>query len=281
MRPPRLDEAAVAAALAGVYAPEPTDPVWIERAWTEPTFDLERDARTDGGAYASVWKEGEKAWIHVQGSPTAELLEWAESRAREKDARRAFIFAWSTDEPLNGAAERAGFRLVRHSYRMQISLDGTADPPSWPQGLTVRTHRPGDERTFYDVHQETFEDSWEHERFPYEEWVHWFLAPPLFDPGLWFLAEGGGEAAGIAICHGRPEAPDLGWVGILGVRRPWRRRGLGRALLLHAFEEFRGRGLARAGLGVDAESLTGAHRLYENVGMHVAARSNFYEKPLT
>jgi ribosomal protein S18 acetylase RimI-like enzyme len=63
------------------------------------------------------------------------------------------------------------------------------------------------------------------------------------------------------------------------VLRPWRRRGLGRALLLQAFAAFRERGLARAALGVDAESLTGANRLYESAGMHVAARFDIYEKP--
>jgi ribosomal protein S18 acetylase RimI-like enzyme len=70
-------------------------------------------------------------------------------------------------------------------------------------------------------------------------------------------------------------------VRLLGVRRPWRRRGLGRALLLHAFGEFRRRGFSRSALGVDAESLTGANRLYERAGMHVAARFDIYEKVLT
>ena len=82
------------------------------------------------------------------------------------------------------------------------------------------------------------------------------------------------------INHERPEEPGVGWIGILGVRRPWRRRGLGRALLLHAFHEFRARGFTEAGLGLDAASLTGATRLYESVGMHVSAQFDFYEKQL-
>lgn len=280
MRPPRLDEAAVVAELASVHAPEPSAAMWVERAWTEPGFDLELDARTYDGAYASVWTEGDKTWIDLQGDPSAELIEWAETRGREKGAARAFVGAWSRNAPVKAAAERAGFRLVRHSYRMVVDLDGEREAPVWPGGVGVHTFRPGDERVFYDVHQETFEDSWEHERHPYEEWAHWMLQPPIFEPDLWFVAEELGDPAGIAICHRRPEAPDLGWVGILGVRRPWRRRGLGRGFLLHAFAEFRLRGLARAGLGVDAESLTGAHRLYESVGMRVAAQADFYEKPL-
>jgi GNAT superfamily N-acetyltransferase len=59
----------------------------------------------------------------------------------------------------------------------------------------------------------------------------------------------------------------MGWVNVLGVRRPWRKRGLGLALLQHSFGEFYSRGKHRAGLGVDASSLTGATRLYEKAGM--------------
>ena len=145
----------------------------------------------------------------------------------------------------------------------------------------MRTFRPGDERIFYDVHQETFEDHWEHtEPDPYDEWAHWLLQPPMFDPELWLLAEEDGEPAGIEINHPRPEMPGVGWVGMLGVRRAWRRRGLGRALLLRAFQDFRARGFHEVGLGVDAASLTGATRLYESVGMRVTSQFDIYEKLL-
>ena len=62
-----------------------------------------------------------------------------------------------------------------------------------------------------------------------------------------------------------------GFVDWLGVRPQWRRRGLGRALLLHAFRELHERGAGRVGLGVDSQNPTGATRLYESVGMHVEA----------
>jgi ribosomal protein S18 acetylase RimI-like enzyme len=81
--------------------------------------------------------------------------------------------------------------------------------------------------------------------------------------------------------HPHSVQPDLGWIRVLGVRRPWRGCGRGRALLLHAFREFRRRGFARAGLGVDAESPTGANRLYESVGMRVSARFEIYEKQVS
>ena len=162
---------------------------------------------------------------------------------------------------------------------MEIELGETPEA-AWPDGVTVRTFEPGDEQTFYDVHQETFEDTWEPIREAYDEWAHWLLGGPDFVPELWFLASAGEEPAGFALCHPYKTRPELGWVRILGVRRAWRRRGLGRALLLHAFRELSKRGMRHAGLGVDATSLTGANKLYEQVGMRVTARFDIHEKVL-
>lgn len=276
-----MEDAPAVAELTSAAAPEPFPVHWVEREWTEPGFDLEHDARLTEDAYAAVWDgRAGKAWLDFQGAPGPELVAWAEKRAREKGLVRGLGHAWSENAHVKAALEQAGYRLIRHSYRMRIDLGGLEERPTWPDGVEVRTYRAGDERLFYDVHEEAFADHWEHERSPYEEWAHWLLEPPMFEPELWFVAEEDGRPAGIAINHLRPELPGVGWVQILGVLRPWRRRGLGRALLLQAFHAFRDRGLREAGLGVDAESLTGATRLYESVGMRVFSRSDIYEKPL-
>jgi ribosomal protein S18 acetylase RimI-like enzyme len=112
---------------------------------------------------------------------------------------------------------------------------------------------------------------------PFEEWRHVFTSDPRFDPSLWFVVEAGPETAAIALCREHEGESGLGWINVLGVRKAWRRKGLGRALLLHCFQEFRRRGFHAAALGVDAESLTGANRLYESAGMHVVRRSDVYE----
>ena len=77
------------------------------------------------------------------------------------------------------------------------------------------------------------------------------------------------------------ESPDsvARWFALpdLAVRRPWRRRGLGEALLREAFVALGAAGKRRAGLGVDAENTTGAVALYKRVGMHVVRRSDTWE----
>ena len=66
----------------------------------------------------------------------------------------------------------------------------------------------------------------------------------------------------------------------LGVRRAWRKQGLGLALLLQSFRDFQRRGTHTIGLGVDASNPTGATRLYKKAGMTVAGEYVLYEKTL-
>jgi mycothiol synthase len=280
MRPPIETDIPAILRLVNEHAPEPTAASAVQQEWDAPYVDVARDARIEHDAYVLVEAiDGDRSWLNVHGRPSQDILDWAEAHAGEL-APRLLSGAWSTDTAVLAALESRRFRAVRHSHRMLIDFAGAIDEPAWPDGIGVRTFAPGDEGLFHEVHQETFRDGWEHYEEPFDEWSHWLLSPPAFVPELWFLAHADDEAAGIAICHPHRTRPDVGWIRILGVRRPWRKRGLGRALLLHAFHEFRDRGLAGAGLGVDAASDTGAHRLYERAGMRVSARYDIVEKVL-
>ena len=174
-----------------------------------------------------------------------------------------------------------GFEHVRSSYEMRIELPADAASAPMPEGLEVRTFRPDDEEAVYEAQQESFEENWGFRRRPFDEWRQSNLERDDFDPSLWYLAVDGAEVAGVALCGWHHSGdPKFGWVNMLGVRRPWRKRGLGLALLARAFADFDQRGATRVGLGVDAESTTGAVRLYERAGMSVAHRSNQYRKRL-
>lgn len=174
--------------------------------------------------------------------------------------------------------EQAGYQLIRHFWRMEIEMNEAPPVPEWAEGITVRSMRPGEERTVYEVDDKAFEDHWGHMRVPYEDWEHWMIKRERFDPSLWFLACEGDQIVGISLCQEEPNG--MGWVNTLGVLRPWRRKGVGMALLLHSFGELYRRGCRKAGLGVDASSLTGATRLYERAGMHMARQFDAYQKEL-
>jgi ribosomal protein S18 acetylase RimI-like enzyme len=99
-----------------------------------------------------------------------------------------------------------------------------------------------------------------------------------FDPELVLVAEDAGHTlVGEAWLQVTPEG---GWVNVLGVRPGWRRRGIGRALLLSGFEALAGQGCELALLGVDAGNESGALRLYETAGMTVRREWHVFEKRL-
>jgi len=183
---------------------------------------------------------------------------------------------------LRAALERAGFRVIRHSFDMAIELAEEPPLPEWPPGIALRPYHPDlDDEAVYEADMDAFADHWDFHRTAYEEWRRWHLEVPTFEPSLFFLADDGAQLAGICLCYRhRSGDPRWGWVGTLGVRDQFRRRGLGLALLRHAFGEFHRRGMRHAGLGVDAENTTGAVSLYERAGMHVSRRDDTFEKAL-
>lgn len=299
VRAPTLDDVEQVAELANretaeLYG-ERAETADSVRLWlTGPDLDPATDARVAFvgdriAGYADLSGHPEpKYWADLR-VPRSErddvrqaLFEWLEGRFEERAAGRQGallrFFAWSPDEPVKRLLEHSGYRLIRHSFRMRIDFSGAPPEPEWPEDVTVRNPTDSDMTTVYETHQESFEDSWEHARDPINEWQHWLRSSDDFDPTLWFLAEEDGHPAGVALSKPHDAEEGLGWVSVLGVRRPWRRRGLGRALLLHAFREFHRRGFTAVALGVDASSLTGAVRLYENAGMRVVRRSDIYEK---
>ena len=206
---------------------------------------------------------------------------WAAGRAAEGGQLRAFVA--ERDDESRAALERRGYELVRHSFTMEIALEAPRlEEPVWPAGVTVRTYDHGrDEAAVHEAVEDAFADHWEFHPITLEAWGEFRVTDPRFDPALWWLVEEAGELAAVSLnaWHFSGDA-SFGWVGTLGVRRPWRRRGLGLALLLHSFADFAARGATRVGLDVDAENTTGAVRLYERAGMHAVRRRDSWFRTL-
>lgn len=181
-----------------------------------------------------------------------------------------------------------GYRHIRSGYEMKIEMAGpdAPAPPHWPAGVTVRSMIANqEEEAVFRALDETMQDHWGHVERPFAEhfaaWLHFVRSVPVYDPDFFFLALDGEQIAGVALCFPKDnDFPDMAWVQSLGVRRPWRRRGLALALLHHVFGECHRRGILKVGLGVDADSLTGAIRLYEKAGMHIFRQWDTYEKEL-
>lgn len=182
--------------------------------------------------------------------------------------------------------ESRGWARSHTNYWMMIDFCGVKPPdPDLSDGLIIRSLRPGEEFRALKAAHESFADHWGMIDVPFEQFSERYMAHVEaeggFDPALWFMVLDGDEVAGVSMCSLKTfEDPDMGWINTLGVRRPWRKRGIGLALLRHSFNEMFKRGSLRVGLSVDAYSLTGATRLYERAGMNVTRVIHQYMKEL-
>lgn len=212
------------------------------------------------------------------------LVDWGERWAQERmhlapaDARVVVQhYARSTSDHTRQLLESAGYVPVRGVYTMEVNFDEPPPAPEWPAGITVRTYQPGqDERRTYEAVEDSFRDLWGRPRNTFERFLR-LTSGDGFDPSLWFLAMAGDEVAGVSLCK---VVPGQAIVQTLGVLRPYRGQGLGLALLRHSFGVFWERGIRNVWLSVDAESLTGAPRLYQRAGMHVTGSYIIYQKEL-
>ena len=302
VQPPTFDdvevvtEMLVATDLADTGVSE-TDADLIRDQWSSPGVDLSEDAWVvvdpNGAvvAYANVSPDGEgkvKSWglVHPEHRGRglgAALLDRIEARASERlrGIPSAVLHTAVNDAHAAAAAlvRSRGFEHVRTFRHLQIDLDGSPqDPGEPPAGIEIRGIEPErDLRRIHAIFVEAFSGEWGYRPIPFEEWIGMEVETPSYDPSLWLLATDGDEAVGAqsGVVWG-----DRGWVGELGVRTPWRGRGIASAMLRRAFATFASRGLARVMLNVDSENSTGAVRLYEGVGMRTLRAWDVYEKPI-
>jgi mycothiol synthase len=260
----------------------------IEDDFAQPTYRAWLHEAADGQVDGAVWVSsfpGEDSVIgNVLQDPAsgvhllAPLLQVARERARQLDpALPLHVSAFTTSLSRIAALDAAGGKVVRHFWRMLAAVSESHPVAELPTGVEVRLIREGDAadlRTMFDVLETAFADHFGAAPTTYDEWIRFRSSSALSDRSLWWLATVDGAPAAALI--GR-RLGDLGWIEEVGTLPAYRGRGLARALLMGAFEEFRRQGFAEVGLGVDAMNPTGAVRLHESIVMRRSRDMACYE----
>ena len=177
-----------------------------------------------------------------------------------------------------------GYHPVRHFYSM-LRLDLTDLPEAGlPAGLELCSVRPEHWRAIWEAKEEAFRDHWGAYERTNDDFERWLETPDV-DPSLWRVAwdADSNQIAGVSITiiHEAANAVHMrlrGEVAELSVRRPWRKRGLGRALLIASLRALRERGQTEASIGVDSENPSGALRLYESAGFQIIEHAMVFNK---
>jgi len=272
----------------------------MKHEWETPGFNIETDAivavTADGHivGYEEFFNLHEHARLRTDGyvhpkftgmGIGTSMMRAVDVRAR-KDiplaAPSARVYLQSTldshDKEGRNIHENEGYSPIRFHWRMQIDLKSPPPVVPLPEGIELRPFIRGEhDRAVWEADTEAFRDHWGNHDTPFDEWETDNMGMSDLDSSLWMIAWDGDQIAGVSLNRYRM---GIGWIRRFGVRRPWRKKGLGYSLLLHSFGEFYRRGTKTIGLGVDAQSPTGATRLYIKAGMYTASELVTYEKEL-
>lgn len=180
--------------------------------------------------------------------------------------------------------EDEGFVPIRFGFEMRRSLTGSLPEHALPAGIELRPVTPDQHRAIFDADNEAFRDHWGFREFDEGDYRARFDHPDT-DPSLWQVAWDGDEVAGVVMnvvfeSENATLGINRGWLEHVSVRRPWRGRGLAKALCAASFRTLREHGLDEAWLGVDAANPTGALQLYEGLGFGVVRRWYAFGRPL-
>jgi len=268
--------------------PEPIreELTWI---WHLPTVDLERDTRIlrDGDALIAygeaIWKhpeEGGPLDLSVRVHPEYRgagigswLLTWGEGLGRERGSDGVRTWAADRDASAQDLLRSRGYVHVRSAFTMRKDVEADEDAGAPPAGVRIRGYKDADERVLYELDEASFAEHWGFRPRSFESFNE-ELHGEDWDPSLVLLAETSGTTVGFVVSF---VFEMCGYVGILGVLKEWRRRGIGKALLRRAFAELAGRGSREVRLLVDTQNVHGAVALYEGVGMSVYRRYDFFD----
>lgn len=270
----------------------------LQRAWDGLDVGADAWVAVDGdgqiAGYADLPASSDNEfWIDLQVAPEhrgkgieEDILRRIMARAIEREGpsheKRAILYGRMGDanQAAREAFERVDFEWNLTFQIMQVELDGEPEAPIMSEGIEIRQFQAGlDDQAAYQADEESAEDKGYHTPLSFEGWrKRMGMDKEGFDPSLWFLAWDGDDVA--AVCLNYIEGESIGWVDHLGVRRKWRKQGLGMSLLRHSFGEFYRRGIRTAKLIVDSGSLTNAPRLYEAAGLRVVMKYHIYKKAL-
>ncbi|HSL98071.1 MAG TPA: GNAT family N-acetyltransferase [Candidatus Deferrimicrobiaceae bacterium] len=249
------------------------------RMWVETT-DGYREYRMDGAVDPAWRRRG------IGSALAAENERRSRALAAKHGPGRPVLGSWSWEHQRGHAAimQAAGFEPVRWFFHMvRPTLDVVPDI-ALPDGLEVRPITSELVRQVWLADVEAFEDHWGGFDRSDEQLDRW-LADPSTDLSLWVVVFDGGEVAGGSlnvISETENEMTGLrrGWLASVFTRRPWRRRGVARAVIARSLAALRERGMTSAALGVDADNPNGALGLYEALGFEVEKRATAWRKAL-
>lgn len=237
------------------------------------TFGFVHPAWRRRGIGGALLRHNESLLRRIAADHPGVTPKWLSSEGIERDAGGVALL------------RREGYAPERYFHEMVAPTLEPITAPPMPDGVELRPVERGQYRSIWEAEAEAFRDHWGEAEWTEADWRRFEADPDNADPRFWRVGWDGDQVAGVVLTtvpaeenerHGRRRV----YVAGVSVRRPWRRRGLARALLASSLVAAREAGFAEAGLGVDTDSPTGATELYRSLGFEPEKTFIAWRKPL-
>lgn len=222
------------------------------------------------------------------------MLHWLENRLRTLAESHSAgetglleLIAPDANIGLAAMAQRNHYEPVRYLVDMvRPDLEHIPDFPL-PEGLELRPVLPEHYRAIWEADDEAFRDHWGYSPSTEEDYQGWLENKTIFQPELWQIAwdRETNQIAGqvrtfINAAENEKYNRKRGYTEFISVRRPWRKRGLARALIVRSLRLQKECGMTESALGADSQNISGATRVYEDCGFRITKRNTLYRKPI-
>jgi ribosomal protein S18 acetylase RimI-like enzyme len=251
------------------------------RTWWDDLHDGSRIYHLFGFLHPDWRHKGIGRAMWEAGEQRVRLIASAHPVERQKFMQ---VEPFESEKDLIALLESRGYQPARYETYMQRDLGEPFPDAPMPPGLEVRPVRQEHIRRIFHASNEAFRDHWG-VRDVTEEEEKGNMESPIFRPELWKVGWAGDEIAGVV--HNFIDEKEnkeyhrkRGYTEGICVRRPWRKQGLARSLLVQSMQMFKEMGMTETALSVDSQNISGAFRLYEGVGYRKVKQQINYRKPV-
>ncbi|MBC8508176.1 MAG: GNAT family N-acetyltransferase [Anaerolineales bacterium] len=261
-----IDDEPIAYGRVGWYKESEGNYIYYSLGWIIPEWRRK-------GIGTAILKHNERRIYEIAADHPSEAPKLFQNEHNEKQVAVAALLKIN------------GYEGIRWGYELVRPIDAHLPEAPMPEGLQVRPVTEDHYRLIWDAQSEAFIDHWGHTETTEEDYQRWLSDPVTFGPEIWKVAWDGDQVAGMVLNFVSEKENEeyqrkRGYTEFISVRRPWRRLGLARSLLVQSIEMFREMGMEDTLLGVDTQNPNHALNLYEGVGYKITRKSTTYRKPL-
>ncbi len=222
--------------------------------------------------------------LHRKKGIATKLIRRAIRHAEAAESKVAQVSVPEINLPARNLASRLGFQFIRHFYELKLDLSTIRLPDLEPSEYIIRSLGRDEADKLTHIQNRAFADSWGFNPNTPEE-IAYRINLSTCSPENIMMAYLKNYPIGycwtrIMIEDNAAAGSMKGEIHMLGVDPDFRKKGIGRNILLAGLADLKSKGVIIVELTADGEESV-ALGLYESVGFEVCSRTEWYEKKLT